>query len=337
MASRRQPKRKLPGTSPPKRNTKNVKNSEADCIVCDEPILEPSENCEGDEAVFCEGDCQGWIHRKCAGVTRSAFDKLGESDVQYLCSQCMLASQNREICKLANIIKDLNASIISLTETITLLQSSAKATATMHLSAPEQTTTNSTNDLTEVRVQPVNLDNMKARPTDRNLNVVIYGIDECPPRTPRAGRSKLELEKVLPVLTTIDSSIRVSSINDIHRLGKFSSSNSHPRPLLVKFLRIIDANTVLFNRDKVKHPIIIKSDMTPEERKTEAALLRERWNLIQQGVDRKVIRIRNQQIFVNKLLHGKVIDFKFIQSSPLTSTSTSSTTPDSMEHQSTSQ
>jgi len=178
---------------------------------------------------------------------------------------------------------------------------------------------------------------MKARPTDRNLNVVIYGIDECPPRTPRAGRSKLEQEKVLPVLTTIDSSIRVSSINDIHRLGKFSSSNSRPRPLLVKFLRILDANTVLFNRDKVKHPIIIKSDMTPEERKTEAALLRERWNLIQQGVDRKVIRIRNQQIFVNKLLHGKVIDFKFIQSSPLTSTSTSSTTPDSMEHQSTSQ
>ena len=251
----------------------------------------------------------------------------------------MLTSQNREICKLANIIKDLNASIISLTETITSLQSSANTTSTTLQTASEQLITNTTNNPPEARVQPANLSNMKARPTDRNLNVVIYGIDECPPRTPRANRSKLELEKVLPVLTTIDSSIRDSSINDIHRLGKFSSSNNHPRPLLVKFLCVLDTNTVLSSRDKVKHPIVIKSDMTPEERKTEALLLHERWNLIQQGVDRKVIKICNSQIFVNKLLHGKVIDFKYIQSSSNlpSSTSTNSTAPDSMEHQSSSQ
>ena len=28
---------------------------------------EPSEHCDGDEAVFCERSCQGWIHRKCVG------------------------------------------------------------------------------------------------------------------------------------------------------------------------------------------------------------------------------------------------------------------------------
>ena len=38
--------------------------------------------------------------------------------------------------------------------------------------------------------------------------------------TPRAGQSKLELDKVIPVLTTIDSSINASSINDIHHMGK---------------------------------------------------------------------------------------------------------------------
>ena len=101
MATPRKAKRKLAGNSPPKRKTKNVKNSEADCIVCEEPILEPSENCDGDEAVFCEGDCQGWIHRKCAGLTRSAFNRLGESDTQYLCSQCMLANQNSAYQKYA--------------------------------------------------------------------------------------------------------------------------------------------------------------------------------------------------------------------------------------------
>ena len=79
----RKSKRKLATPSPPKRNAKGGKTSQADCLICDEPILEQSENCVGDDAVFCEGSCQGWLHRKCAGVTRPAFDKLGESDTQY--------------------------------------------------------------------------------------------------------------------------------------------------------------------------------------------------------------------------------------------------------------
>jgi len=122
----RKPKRKLQtSNSPLQKKSKNVKtNSETDCLVCEEPILESGEHCEGDEAVFCEGDCQGWIHRKCGGMTHSAFNKLGESDTSYLFSQCMLANQNKEISKLTNIIRDLNASIVSLTETINSLQSS---------------------------------------------------------------------------------------------------------------------------------------------------------------------------------------------------------------------
>jgi len=70
----RKPKSKLQGMSPPKKNAKGGKNSEADCLICEEPILEPSEHCAGEEAVFCEGSCQGWIQRKCAGVTRPTFE-----------------------------------------------------------------------------------------------------------------------------------------------------------------------------------------------------------------------------------------------------------------------
>ena len=134
----------------------------------------------------------------------------------------MLTSQNREICKLANniIIKDLNASIISLTETITSLQSSVNTTSTTQQTASEQLITNTTNNPPEARVQPANLSNVKARPTDRNLNVVIYGIDECPPRTPRANRSKLELEKsslflqlLTPAYVTLQSMIFTDWVN----------------------------------------------------------------------------------------------------------------------------
>ena len=49
-----------------------------------------------------------------------AFEKLCEPDTQYLCLFCMMASQNNEIYKLANIIKDLQTAI----RCITSLQSS---------------------------------------------------------------------------------------------------------------------------------------------------------------------------------------------------------------------
>jgi len=295
MTTLRKAKRKLAGNSPPKRKTKNVKNSESDCIVCEEPILEPNDNCDGDEAVFCEGDCQGWIHRKCADLSRSAFNRLGESDTQYLCSQCMLAYQNSEINKLMNTIRDLNASIVSLTETITLLQSSVNVT--QQLPTPENITTNTaTSPKTPSEVSANTSTSITAttvRSTDRNYNIVIYGIQESPSNTPRFARSKLNLGKVLPILNIIDTSIGESSISDIHRLGKFSAENSRPRPLLVKFLRALDASTVLFNRSKIKNPILIKPDLIPEERKIESILLHERWNLIQQGIDHKTIKLRN--------------------------------------------
>jgi len=69
---------------------------------------------------------------------------------------------------------------------------------------------------------------------------------------PRFARYKLDLDKVLPILNIIDTSIGESSISDINRLGKFSAENSRPGPLLVKFLRALDASTVLFTRSKIK-------------------------------------------------------------------------------------
>jgi len=47
-------KRKLQGSSPPKSRAKGGKTSEAE-----ERILEADDHSAGEEAVFCEGQCQG--------------------------------------------------------------------------------------------------------------------------------------------------------------------------------------------------------------------------------------------------------------------------------------
>ena len=85
------------------------------------------------------------------------------------------------------------------------------------------------------------------------------------------------------------------SIKDFHRLGRYKEKQDRPRPILVKFLSALDANAILSNRSNVSSPIVIKPDMSKEERDTESILLSEHWKLLQSGIDRKLIKIRNKQ------------------------------------------
>ena len=51
--------------------------------------------------------------------------------------------------------------------------------------------------------------------------------------------------------------------------------------------------------------------MSPDERINESLLLKERWNLIQSGIERKSIKIQSTKIFANKKLVGQLSNFKF--------------------------
>ena len=55
--------------------------------------MEDDEKNDGHEAVFCEGECQIWLHRKCAGLTHQAFAKMSKSDDPYFCVYCQWRSQ----------------------------------------------------------------------------------------------------------------------------------------------------------------------------------------------------------------------------------------------------
>ena len=147
--------------------------------------------------------------------------------------------------------------------------------------------------------------------SERRSNVVFYGIPESPPKTSKFDRQKHELGIVVNTLSGIDSSITSASIKDIYRLGKFKPDSNRPRPILVKFLRNLDATMVLSSKRSItSSEITIKPDMTYEERKTETVLLKERRTLINQGVERKHIRLRGNSIYVNNKLHGTVQNFE---------------------------
>jgi len=193
----------------------------------------------------------------------------------------MLANQNKEISKLTNIIRDLNASIVSLTEIINSLQSSTSVSifspSKPHASA-QKPVLNSLKD---------SVDTLH----DRRYCVVVYGIPENPTGTQRIERLKADLTNTMSIMTQVSSEISSTGISDCHRLGKYNQNSNRPRPILVKFGRTVEVAMLLNNRRNIPKGISIKPYMTPGEREVESLLLKHRWQLINEGTNRKDIRL----------------------------------------------
>lgn len=130
----------------------------------------------------------------------------------------------------------------------------------------------------------------------------------------RFERLQQDQQHVLENLSNLDSSINLSSVKDTFRLGKFQKDSNRPRPILVKFLRSCDVQSILSKKSSLQAPISIKPDMTSEERDNEKILLNQCWLLLQRGIDRKQIKIRGINIFLNNKLYGKITQGQFCPS-----------------------
>lgn len=268
------------------------------CPICEETIKDSSTSSTSQQSILCEGTCSTWLHRKCAGLTKEVFQNLSKSKKPFLCSQCAISKHEEEIASLKSTIQDLTEKLASIQAKATSGDCSGEG------SAPKSTTL-----IPKHMVS--NSSHRSQQSSERSYNVVVYGIEESPPKTARPERSKHDQENLSSTFASIDPSIQNSAIKDFHRLGKYKTDQNRPRPILVKFLRAIDAQSVLTNRDKVSQPIIIKPDMSKEDRDIQSVLLRERWNLIQTGVDRRSIKIRNNCLYLNNKHFGKVQGNKF--------------------------
>lgn len=75
---------------PPKRKGAGQTASKIDeqvvCPICEETIE--------DESIQCDGICDSWLHRRCAGLSQQAFERASQSDESFFCSLSPL--QQRE-------------------------------------------------------------------------------------------------------------------------------------------------------------------------------------------------------------------------------------------------
>ena len=87
-----------------KRNRKTEANLDSDpipsyCVVCSNVIVDcdPDKSIEGDDAMFCEGLCNAWVHRTCVGLSKHSYAALSEDDTPYLCPHCCMQQQSSVI------------------------------------------------------------------------------------------------------------------------------------------------------------------------------------------------------------------------------------------------
>ena len=69
------------------------------CPICEEPIVDGTH-----ESIECEGMCKAWLHRRCAGLSKAAFEAATVSPDPFLCSHCRLAAQSYELLALKSAV-----------------------------------------------------------------------------------------------------------------------------------------------------------------------------------------------------------------------------------------
>jgi len=224
----------------------------------------------------------------------------------------MLHNQAKEITELKSAINALTTEIsnLDLKDALTKLREAVNSlkSPTLEMSIPSSVPILSSSKPHTSAQKPV-LNSLKDSADtlhDRRYCVVVYGIPENPTGMQQIECLKADLTNTMSIMTQVSGEISSTAISNCYRLGKYNQNSNRPRPILVKFGRTVEVAMLLNNRKNIPKGISIKPYMTPGEREVESLLLKCRWKLINEGTNRKDIRLRNSCIYVSGKLHGKV-------------------------------
>ena len=123
--------------------------SEDGCTMCCMTIQESSDSRNGQDALFCEGSCQKWYHRWCAGVCLEDFKILSNSSEPFFCTACTVRKQNDTISLLRSGIEVLKNEVIELRAVVTSLCSNVTPPDPTYLEAAQVQTKKSSSECSE--------------------------------------------------------------------------------------------------------------------------------------------------------------------------------------------
>jgi len=100
-------------------NQNSPREASSICPICLDPIIDATEETEGQEAIYCESICNAWIHRQCAGLSQALFKKYEEVDEPFYCPHCRLITQDAQLQDLKCVVENLSMELIVLKAAVT--------------------------------------------------------------------------------------------------------------------------------------------------------------------------------------------------------------------------
>ena len=135
-------------------------------------------------------------------------------------------------------------------------------------------------------------------------NLAEANVEQVSPENRASAILNHEMDAVNEVLTHLEESLQIM---DIKRLGKFVRNKERPRAVILTLSSAWDVRKILSKAPKMKNfhkPIFINRMLSPEEKLIENRILQIRRDLLNQGTERSLIKIRDLKLFVD----GKEID-----------------------------
>ena len=99
------------------------------CPMCALVIVETTDDMEGQEALLCEGSCNHWYHRWCAGVTKARYEALSSSEDPFFCPSCSATRQQKSIVALQASLRSLSDEVRELKALVVTLQKKERPTS----------------------------------------------------------------------------------------------------------------------------------------------------------------------------------------------------------------
>ena len=298
-------------------SNKKPKESSCTCPICEDAILDSSSKRRGQESIFCEGECNTWLHRRCAGLSRVSFKSLAASSVPFYCPQCRISKLVVEVASLQATVAQLSSDLSVVKSSVTVVSEKMRESVPVVKSTIRKDRPSSSESC-DSSPSPGGASSIfkpksPSKSEDRLSNLVITGILECPQGTRRTDRALRDQDSIISVFSPLCPSFATHSIRNLLRLGKYKVT--HSRPILVKLHRPLDVSVILSNTRQLSSSpgITVRRDLSSADREVRSILLKVCRSLLSSGANSRDVKIRATGLYVHNILHGKVVNKSFVR------------------------
>ena len=258
------------------------------CRIWTEVIEEAAGRKKGHDLIFCDGACQDWINRQCAGLSKAHFSRLSTCNQDFHSHRCLLSQQCAKLSALKKTVEGLSREVSHLKNLVSPLTNcdDPPPRSSVPFDRPNSQPQSVPANPSHCSSHPSQQSHSPAAyvPVNGKFNVILFGIPEQPQGSSRFTRSQNDFSAISTTTSKLESdSNHKSSIRDCRRIRKYQSSRSCP--ILVSLNSTADVRNILTISHSQPSSASIRPDRSPAERKTEFVLLKERWRLVQTGTE----------------------------------------------------